>query len=209
MKYIILFFMNRIKKGCEYVEKVWIFMIIFSFVFAVCVGNVQEVVKSLFESTSTAIELCISIAGIMCMWSGFMNIAEKGGVVSSFSKLVTPITRLLFPELPKGSEASGHIAINMTANMLGLGNVATPMGIKAMEKLQELNKTPTRLSKSQLMFVVLNTASIQLIPTTVIAIRANLGSTNPNSIVFPTIVSSVISVIVGIILVNFVCRKDK
>lgn len=190
-------------------EKVWIFMIIFSFVFAICTGNVQDVVKSLFEATNVAIELCVSIAGVMCMWSGFMNIAEVSGIVQILSKVVTPITRTLFPELPKGSEASGHIVMNITANMLGLGNVATPMGIKAMEKLQELNKTPTRLSKSQLMFVVLNMASIQLIPTTVIAIRANLGSIDPNSIVFPTIVSSLTSVIVGIILVKLVCRKDR
>ncbi len=190
-------------------EKIWLFILIFGFVFAVGTGNVEAVVKALFESTNTSISLSFSILGVMCLWSGFMNVAEKGGIVKSLSKFVNPVVRILFPELPKNSDASGHIAMNITANMIGLGNVATPMGIKAMEKLQEINKTPNRLSKSMLMFVVLNMASIQLVPTTVIALRANSGSINPNSIVVPTIVSSLASVIVGIILVKFVCRKEK
>lgn len=190
-------------------EKVWLFILIFGLVFAIGTGNVEDTVKALFESTNTGISLSFGILGIMCLWSGFMNIAEKGGVVNSLSELVYPIVKILFPELSENSDASGHIAMNITANMMGLGNVATPMGIRAMEKLQEINKTPNRLSKSMLMFVVLNMASIQLVPTTVIALRANAGSTNPNSIVIPTIVSSLISVIIGIILVKFVRRKEK
>lgn len=189
-------------------EKIWIFILIFGFVFAVGTGNVEAAVKALFESTNTGISLSFNILGVMCLWSGFMNVAENGGVVNSLSKFVHPIVKILFPELSENSDASGHIAMNITANMMGLGNVATPMGIRAMEKLQEINKSPNRLSKSMLMFVVLNMASIQLVPTTVIALRANSGSINPNSIVVPTIVSSLVSVIIGIILVKLVCRKE-
>lgn len=189
-------------------EKIWIFILIFGFVFAVGTGNVEAVVKALFESTNTGISLSFNILGVMCLWSGFMNVAENGGVVNSLSKFVHPIVKILFPELSENSDASGHIAMNITANMIGLGNVATPMGIRAMEKLQEINKSQNRLSRSMLMFVVLNMASIQLVPTTVIALRANSGSINPNSIVVPTIVSSLVSVVVGIILVKLVCRKE-
>lgn len=143
------------------------------------------------------------------MWSGFMKIAEKSGIVKSISKKVTPIVRILFPELPKNNEATGHIAMNMTANILGLGNIATPMGIKAMEKLEIYNDKKERLSNSMMMFIVLNTASIQLIPTSVIALRATYHSSNPAGVVLPIIIASFGSVIVGIILVKLSCRRKK
>lgn len=190
-------------------EKIWIYMILFSIIISIVTGNIETLVKSLFDSTHTAIELCINIAGILCMWSGFMKIAEKSGFIKLLSKIIKPFTKLLFPEVNSNSEISGHIGMNIAANMLGLGNVATPSGIKAMEKLQEINKDKKRVSNSMLMFLVLNTASIQLIPTTVIALRANYNSENPTSIVVPTIISSVSSVIVGIILVKFITRLKK
>lgn len=187
---------------------VWGFMIISSFLFAIYRGNLEEVIKTLFDSTNTATTLCFQIAGVLCLWSGFMKIAEKSGLVQSLSKMTEPIIKILFPELPPKSEASGHIAMNMTANILGLGNVATPMGLKAMQKLQEYNQHKDTLSNAMLMFLVLNTASIQLIPTSVIALRSNYGSQNPTSIVLPTILSSVISVIVGILCVKLVSKKE-
>lgn len=141
------------------------------------------------------------------MWSGFMKIAEKCGLVSKLSKFVGPIVRLLFPNLPREAEVSGHIAMNMTANILGLGNVATPLGIKAMEKLQEYNSKKDELSNEMMMFVVLNTASIQLIPTSVIAMRVMSSSSSPTSIVLPTILSSLISVVVGVVLVKLCSRR--
>ncbi|MBQ9266865.1 MAG: hypothetical protein IJ217_01040 [Clostridia bacterium] len=190
-------------------EKVWIFLILSSFGVAIWQGNLEGVVKALFDSTNSAIELCVGIAGILCMWSGFMKIAERSGFVSLLSKIVRPLIKLLFPDVANEPEISGQIGMNIAANMLGLGNVATPTGIKAIEKLQERNKNKERLSNAMLMLVVLNTASIQLIPTTVIALRANYGSANPTSIVLPTIVSSVVSVIVGIILVKVVSKKER
>lgn len=182
-------------------------MFIISFVIAVLQGNIQKVISVLFDSTKSALDICFNILGILCMWSGFMKIAEKCGIVNKLSKLVSPVVRLLFPALPRDSDVLGHIAMNMTANILGLGNVATPLGIKAMEKLQKYNVKKDELSNEMMMFVVLNTASIQLIPTSVIAMRVMTGSSSPTEIVLPTILSSFISVMVGVILVKICTRR--
>lgn len=161
----------------------------------------------MFSSTEDTVSLFLKLVGMICMWSGFIKIAEKVGLIEKFSKFINPIIRILFPELKEDKEVSCHIAMNMTANMIGLGNVATPIGLKAMTKMQEKNKEKTRLSKSMLMFVVLNTASIQLIPTSVIAVRVAAESQNPTEIVLPTIISSLTSVIVGIMIVKFLYRR--
>ena len=136
-----------------------------------------------------------------------IKIAERIGLIENIAKFINPLIRILFPELKEDREISGHIAMNMTANMIGLGNVATPMGLKAMTKMQEKNREKNKLSKSMLMFVVLNTASIQLIPTSVIALRATAGSKNPTDIVLPTIISSIASVVVGILIVKIFYRR--
>lgn len=190
-------------------EKVWIFMIVASFVVAIFCGNIEAVTKIMFDSTGNAIEICLGIAGIVCMWSGFMKVAERSGLIVSFSKLLNPITKFLFPEIKKNNEVSGYIGMNIAANMLGLGNVATPIGIKVMEKLEKLNQGKSKISNSMLMFIVLNTASIQLIPTTVIALRANYNSQNPTSIVIPTFLSSFISVVFAITIVKIISKKEK
>jgi len=184
-------------------------MIIIAIVLSIVQGNLQELIASLMDSTQSAIETVLDMIGMLCMWSGFMKIAEESGIVKSISKKITPIVKFIFPELPKDNEATGHIAMNMTANILGLGNVATPMGIKAMEKLELYNDNKSRLSNSMMMFIILNTASIQLIPTSVIALRASYNSNNPADIVLPVILASLGSVIVGIILVKMSCRRKK
>lgn len=181
-------------------------MIIISFIVSFVCGNLESTIKSLFDSAKSAVELCISLTGILCMWSGFMKIAEKTGLVKYLSKFLKPVIKVLFPEIYKNEEASAYIGMNISANMLGLGNVATPIGIKAMEKMQELNDNKKVFSNSMLMFVVLNMASIQIIPATVIALRTNFGSINPTSIVLPTILSSSISVITGIIIVKIITK---
>ena len=138
-----------------------------------------------------------------------MKIAETSGVVKTLSNKVTPLVRFLFPELPKDNEVTGHIAMNMTANILGLGNIATPMGIKAMENLEKYNDDKKRLSNSMMMFIILNTASIQIIPTSVIALRATYNSSNPADVVLPIIIASFGSVIAGVFLVKLSCRRKK
>lgn len=190
-------------------NKIWAGMIIISIALSIIKGDLQELITTLMNSTQSALETALDMIGMICMWSGFMKIAEKSGIVKAISEKVTPLVKFLFPELPKDNEATGHIAMNMTANILGLGNVATPMGLKAMEKLEIYNDNKARLSNSMMMFVILNTASIQIIPTSVIALRATYNSANPADIVLPIIIASIGSVIAGVILVKLSCRRKK
>lgn len=190
-------------------NKIWASMMIMAIFLSIVTGNLQGLITTLMSSTQSTIETILDMAGMICMWSGFMKIAEKSGIVKAFSQRVMPLVHFLFPELPKENEAAAPIAMNMTANLLGLGNVATPMGLKAMEKLEKYNSKKERLSNSMMMFIVLNTASIQLIPTSVIALRATYHSENPADIVLPIILASFGSVIVGVLLVKLTCRRRK
>lgn len=188
---------------------IWAYMLLISFVFYIVTGKVAQVVDVLFTSTENTVTLFLELTGMICMWSGFIKIAEKSGMIEKVSKFINPLIRIIFPELKNDKEISGHIAMNMTANMIGLGNVATPMGLKAMAKLQEKNENKNKLSKTMLTFVILNTASIQLIPTSVIAIRTAANSLEPTDIVLPTIIASVASVIIGILIVKILYRGKK
>lgn len=188
-------------------NKIWAWMIIIAIVLSIFSGNLQDLITTLMSSTQSTIETALDMLGMICMWSGFMKIAEEAGIVKSLSKKVTPLVKFLFPELPKDNEATAHIAMNMTANILGLGNIATPLGLKAMEKLERYNDNKQRLSNSMMMFIVLNTASIQIIPTSVIALRSTYNSNNPGDIVLPIIIASLGSVIVGVMLVKLSCRR--
>lgn len=190
-------------------NKVWIFMIVVSIAIGIFKGSAAEMVNTIFESTKTATENSINIIGMICLWSGIMKIAEECGIVNKLSKLVNPILNILFPKLKKDDEARGFIALNMTANILGLGNVATPLGLNAMEKLQEENEDKESLSDEMLMLIVINTASIQLIPTSIIAVRASYSSQNPVIVVVPILIASLASVVTGIILVKLKCKKNR
>lgn len=190
-------------------NKIWAGMIVIAIVLSIISGNLQGLITTLMDSTKSTLDTALNMLGMMCMWSGFMKIAEKSGIVKSVSKKITPMVKFLFPELPKDNEATGNIAMNMTANILGLGNVATPMGIKAMEKLEIYNDKKERLSNSMMMFIILNTASIQIIPTSVIALRSSYNSENPAGVVLPIILASFGSVITGVILVKLYCRRKK
>ncbi len=188
---------------------IWAGMILISIVFCIINGKVAEIIEILFSSTKNTMSLFLELAGIICMWSGFIKVAERSGIIEKISKWINPLIRIIFPKLKNDNEISGHIAMNMTANMIGLGNVATPIGLKAMKKMQEKNKDKTKLSEEMLTFVVLNTASIQLIPTSVIAVRVAANSKSPTSIVMPTIIASLISVTVGIVIVKIFCRRKR
>lgn len=188
-------------------NKIWISMICISVLLGLYKGIAPEMVEAIFDSTKSATENIINIVGMICLWSGLMNIAEKCGIVKKLSKVVSPFLNIIFPSLKKDSEARGFIALNMTANILGLGNVATPLGLNAMEKLQEKNDDKETLSDEMLMLIVINTASIQLLPTSIIALRVAHNSENPVIIVLPILISSVFSVIAGIIMVKLKCKK--
>ncbi len=178
---------------------IWGGMIIVSFVCSLYTGNMEELSSAVLNGAGKAVELLISLLGIMALWSGLMKIADKGGITSILAKIFSPLLRLLFPDYKKDSPALKAICANMAANLLGLGNAATPFGIAAMKEMQKENKNPEKANKSMVMFVVLNTASIQLIPTTIAAMRSSSGSKQPFDIIVAVWVVSVLSLAAGIV----------
>lgn len=181
---------------------IWVSIMIISIIIGIASGKAPDMVNSIIESTKSATENSLNIIGMICFWSGIMKVAEETGMIKKISKLVSPILKFLFPKLKNNEEAKGFIALNMTANILGLGNVATPLGLNAMKKLQENNDKKDTLTDEMLMLIVINTASIQLIPTSIIALRAAHNSSNPVIIVVPILIASFTAVITGIILVK-------
>lgn len=185
----------------------WPIFIILSFIYALITGNVNEVNNGIFESISDAVELSITFLGTICLWNGLMEIVKKTTLIDKLTKLLKPIIHLLFPDLRKNEVAKQEISMNMIANILGLGNAATPLGLKAMKTMQKDNKKKDTLTDSMMMFIVINTASLQLIPTNVIAIRTSLNSENPTSILIPVWIATIIAAIVGIIFTKILIKR--
>lgn len=190
-------------------NKLWPCFIIISFIYAIFNFNINELNNSIFDSCKQTIEMILNFIGIMCMWNGIMEIVKETTLINKITKCLSPIMKFLFPELKKDNKAYKEISMNIIANFLGLGNAATPLGLKAIESLQQENKNKEELSNSMVMFIVLNTASIQIIPTTVIAIRASMGSTNPSSIIIPSYIASIIAVAIGILSVKILSKRGK
>ncbi|MEI3356927.1 MAG: nucleoside recognition domain-containing protein [Clostridia bacterium] len=174
---------------------VWPIFIIISFLYAIFSGNLENLNTSIFNSTDDAVKLTINLLGTMCFWNGVMQIASKTNLIEKLTKFLEPVIKFLFPEQKNNKKIKKEISMNMIANILGLGNAATPLGLKAMQSMQEENKEKDTLTDSMLMFIVINTASIQIIPTTVIAIRNSLGSKNPTAIVFPVWIATICAAI--------------
>ena len=192
---------------------VWPIFVIISFSFAIFSGNLQNLNSSIFDSVESAVNLSITMLGTMCLWSGIINVATNTKIMEIMNKLLKPIIKFLFPEIRENQKAQNEISMNMVANILGLGNAATPLGLKAMETLQEENRNKQELSNSMIMLIVINTASIQIIPTTIIAIRSSLGAENPTSIIVPVWIATICAAIVGItvtkLLIKFSNKKEK
>lgn len=165
-----------------------------------------QMLQSTFDMAKTGFTISITLTGVMSLWLGIMKIGEKGGVVPILARLVGPFFSRLFPEIPHGHPASGSIIMNFSANILGLDNAATPLGLKAMKELQELNPDKETATNAQLMFLVLNTSGLTVIPLAIIADRATLGSTNPTSIFIPTLIATFCSTMVGLI---YMCIRQR
>ncbi|MBM7675150.1 nucleoside recognition domain-containing protein [Gracilibacillus alcaliphilus] len=178
---------------------IWALMAIIGIVYAMFNGTMDQVNQELFASAGEAVTLIIGLSSVLIFWLGILRIAEKAGLLSGFAKLARPVVRRLFPEIPPDHPAMGYILANISANLFGLGNAATPMGIKAMEEMKKLSKSDTA-SSSMITFLVINTTSITLVPTTVIAIRMEYGSQAPTEIVSSTIIASVITTVAAIII---------
>lgn len=190
---------------------IWFGMLVFGIIVGILNGRVDAVTQAVVDSSKSAIELSIGLLGIMCLWTGLMGVAEKSGIIRMISRAVRPILKFLFPGIPKDHPASGAIVMNLVANFLGLGNAATPLGLKAMGELQKLNRNKDTATNEMSMFLVLNTACIQFIPATVIAVRAAAGSKNPTEIIGTIWVATICASIAGIITVKILSmlRREK
>lgn len=186
---------------------IWPIFIIVSFIYAIFNGRVSEVNNSVFDSTKSAVDLSISLLGTTCLWTGIMQIASNTNIVKHLSKLLNPIMKKLFPDIKKEEKVHKEITMNIIANIMGLGNAATPLGLKAMKSMQKKNEDKNKLSNSMCMFIVLNTASIQLIPTTVIAIRSSLGSNNPTAMIFPVWIATICAAMAAVFSAKLLMKK--
>lgn len=166
-------------------------------------GVFPAMLQSTFDMSKTGFEISLYLTGVMSLWLGIMKIGEKGGMVAILSKVIGPFFSRLFPEVPKDHPASGSIIMNFSANVLGLDNASTPLGLKAMKELQELNPDKETASNAQIMFLVLNASGLTIIPITIMADRATLGSVNPTSIFIPTLIATFCSTIVGLTYISF------
>ena len=188
---------------------IWPIFIIISFSYAIISGNLENLNSNIFDILESAISLSITMLGTMCLWSGIINIASHTKIINIINKILRPIITFLFPNLKSNKKIQNEISMNMVANILGLGNAATPLGLKAMESLQKENNKKNQLSDSMIMLIVLNTASIQIIPTTVIAIRNSLGSNNPTIIILPVWIATICAAIIGIIVTKILIKYCK
>lgn len=159
------------------------------------------IIKSTFEMSKTGFEISLGLTGVLTLWMGIMKIGERGGAVGVMSRLISPFFRRLFPELPKDSPAHGSIMMNLAANMLGLDNAATPMGLKAMQQMQEVNPRKQVASNAQIMFLVLNTSGLTIVPVSIMVYRAQMGAANPTDIFIPILIATYFSTLVGLIAV--------
>jgi spore maturation protein A len=169
---------------------IWVLLVVASVVTAAVRGNMGALTASIASSAQSAVVLSIGLIGVLTLWLGLMRVAEEAGIVSLIARGARPALRRLFPEVPPGHPAMGAMVMNVAANLLGLGNAATPFGIEAMRRLGELNPAPGTASDAQALFCAINTASIQLVPATVIALRAAAGARNPADVVGPTLVAT-------------------
>ena len=181
---------------------IWFFLIFIGIIVALFTGKIDIINTVVINDTTEAVKFSIGLTGIMALWLGLMNIAKKSGLIDGFGKLLRPITKLLFPDIPKNHPAISMIIMNMVTNMFGAGNSATALGIKAMEEMNSLNNNKKRATNSMCMFLVINMSSIQLVPITVLKIRADAGSINPTEIIGTSLIATTVSTIVGIISVK-------
>lgn len=174
-------------------NKLWGFFIILAISFGFISGNIGNINIEFLNSIKETVNFIILLAGNMCFWSGIMKIVQNTSLIKKVKKIISPIIKFIFPEIDYNSSVFENISINMTSNMIGIGNAATPIGLKVMKQLQEENKNKNKLSNTQFKFILINTASIQIIPTTIISIRNSLGSKNPASIILGVWFSTILT----------------
>ena len=190
---------------------IWAAFFLVAFVAAVLQATVggnpdalRAVVASLFDSSKTGFEIALGLTGVMSLWLGLMKIGERGGVIEAIARLVAPLFRRLFPGIPAGHPASGAMVMNFSANMLGLDNAATPLGLKAMKELQSLNPEPDRATDEMILFMVINASSVTILPMTIFTFRAQMGAKDPTDVFVPILIATYCSVMTGLLVTSFV-----
>lgn len=191
------------------VNWIWLFLIVVSVIFGLINGNMDAVTQAAFDGAKSGVTVSFGLISIMVFWLGMMKIAEEAGLLHKLSRLLYPIVRWLFPDIPKGHPALGYIMSNLSANMFGLGNAATPMGIKAMQELQTLNPDKHTATPAMCTLLALNTSSITLVPTTLIAIRMNYNSANPAEIIGTTLAATFVATLTAILVDRWYRSRDK
>jgi len=185
---------------------IWVFLIGISIIFAGINGRLEDFTKSIFDAAKSAVEVSLFLLGIVALWMGIAKIIEDSGLIHKLSRVFRPLVCRLFKNIPEDHPSITSITLNFLANLFGLGNAATPLGIQAMQDLQSLNKDPEKITSEMMLFIVINTASIQLIPFTVIGILADFGSRNPSWVVFPTFLATILSAAFAVGAL-WICRK--
>jgi len=185
---------------------IWLALVVVSVAVGAATGRLEAVTRAAFEGARTAVEISLGLVGIMALWLGLLRIAEAGGAVRLLARAVRPLARRLFPDVPAEHPALGAMLLNLAASWLGLGNAATPLGLKAMEELQRLNPHPDTATDAQVTFLALNTACITVVPATIIAVRVSLGSAHPTEIVAPTFLASCCATLVAVAAAKLFAR---
>lgn len=188
---------------------IWPCMIVISIFYSFFSGNINDLNKSIYDSSKSAIDLFIVLAGSMILWSGIMKIICETKIIKKITNIFNPIINILFPDLRENKRIRDLICMNMVSNFLGLGNASTPLGLRAIKELDKENNNKKNMSESMETLILINTASIQLIPTTIFSIRNSLGSSNPSKIIIPVWLSTIIAAIVGISILKILLRKNR
>lgn len=191
------------------VNKIWGFFIVSGIFMCLFNGEFELINKEILDSTTSALDMIIKMFPVMALWLGIMKIATVSGLLDKISKKLTPILKFLFPEIPENHESLNYISSNLITNMCGLGNAATPFGLKAMKSLQKLNKEKDVATRSMITFLVINTSGVTIIPTTIISLRMMYKSVSPTSIVLPCIIATSLATTAGIIIDRFLARRCK
>jgi len=188
---------------------IWAFLIGIGIIYSLLSGNINVINESILSNANDALKLILDLLPIIVLWTGILKIAEVSGLLDRFANFLNPLLRRLFPDVPKDNKALGYISSNIAANMLGLGSAATPAGLKAMNELQKINPNKDTASTPMITFLVLNTAGVTLIPTTILALRVAYKSSSPGEIILPAILATACSSIAGLTLDYFIRKRKK
>ncbi len=187
---------------------IWAFLIGIGIIYSFLSGNISVINESILTNATEALDLILNLLPIIVLWTGILKIAEVSGLLDKFAHLLKPFLKRLFPSVPENNKALGYISSNIAANMLGLGSAATPAGLKAMNELQKINPEKDTASTPMITFLILNTAGVTLIPTTILALRVAYNSQNPGEIILPAIIATTISSVAGLTLDYFIRKRQ-